>query len=192
MTSSDAPIFWFTGLSGAGKSTVARAVERRLVAAGFRVLVLDGDEVRRRLHRDLGFSEEDIRRNNALIAEMCGRLRGDYDVILVPIISPYRSSRAMARRALEPGFYEIYLNASIEVVRRRDVKGLYSLADRNRITNLIGYSPGSVYEPPIAPDLVLNTGTETENVSIDTFHRFVLERLTAPPRTLNVADSEES
>ena len=168
-----APVFWFTGLSGSGKSTVAEAANTRFTQDGVKVLMLDGDDVRRRLHRDLGFSESDIKTNNSLIAELCEKNRRDYGVIIVPIISPFRSSRAAARRLLTPGYFEIYIQASVNIVRRRDVKGLYSMADRDEITNLIGYSPGSVYEPPTNADLTLPTGLKSEQTIIDTFCDFV-------------------
>ena len=113
-------VFWFTGLSGSGKSSVAAAVRDRLCADGAKVLILDGDDVRARIHRHLGFSEADIRENNRLIAGLCDESRADYDVILVPIISPYAESRAAARAALAPGFYEIYCTAGLDIVARRD------------------------------------------------------------------------
>ena len=175
-----APVFWFTGLSGAGKSTIAGAANTRFTQDGISVLSLDGDDVRRRLHRDLGFSESDIKTNNSLIAELCEKNRRDYDVIIVPIISPFRSSRAAARRRLSPGFFEIYIEASVNIVRKRDVKGLYSMADRDEITNLIGYSPGSIYEPPTEADLTLPTGLKSEPTVIDTFCKFVYGILGQP------------
>ena len=92
-----AAVFWFTGLSGAGKTTIAEGVMRRLTEDGLRVLVLDGDDVRARLHRDLGFTEADIKENNALLVELCHTHRADHDAILVPIISPYACSRHAAR-----------------------------------------------------------------------------------------------
>lgn len=167
------PVFWFTGLSGAGKTTIAEGIRAHLEADGLNVLILDGDDVRERLHRDLGFSEEDIKTNNALIAGLCDDLRGDYDVVLVPVISPFRSSRAAARERLAPGFYEIYVHADIETVRTRDVKGLYELADKNVITNLIGYSDGSPYEPPENPDLTLSTHLMSVETAITTLMQFV-------------------
>ena len=184
------PIFWFTGLSGSGKSTVAEAANTRFTHDGVKVLMLDGDDVRRRLHRDLGFNESDIKTNNFLIAELCEKNRRKYDVIIVPIISPFRSSRAAARCRLSPGFFEIYIQASINVVRKRDVKGLYSMADRDEITNLIGYSPGSVYEPPTDPDLTLLTGLKSEQTIIDSFCDFVYGILGQPERSKDATLSD--
>lgn len=100
--------FWFTGLSGAGKSTVAQGVKQHLEARRIKTLVLDGDVVRAKVHRHLGFSAEDIKTNNALISELCVEQRDRYDVLLVPIISLFVQSRAYARNALEPHFFEVY------------------------------------------------------------------------------------
>ena len=184
------PVFWFTGLSGSGKSTVAEAANTRFTQDGVKVLMLDGDDVRRRLHRDLGFNESDIKTNNSLIAELCEKNRRNYDVIFVPIISPFRSSRAAARRRLSPGFFEIYVQASVNIVRKRDVKGLYSMADRGEIINLIGFSPGSIYEPPTDADLALPTGLKSEQTIIDMFCDFVYEILDQPERSKGPALSD--
>lgn len=181
MTSSLAgsiPVFWFTGLSGAGKSTVADAAKAQLTADGLRVAILDGDEIRDRRQKKLGFSESDIKTNNALIVDHCLEVRPNFDLLIVSIISPYRSSRSKARQRLGSDFYEIYCNASVEVARDRDVKGLYAKADQNHISNLVGYSPGYSYEPPEQPDLILNTDLDSEESVIKTFMEFVLAKRT--------------
>lgn len=169
-----APVFWFTGLSGAGKSSLAEAAQDRLEAEGYRVLILDGDQVRDEFHRDLGFTPEDIRKNNRLIAELCTHQRDKADIILVPIISPFRSSRIAARNKLAPGFYEIYVKASVETVVKRDVKGLYAKARDGDIENMIGYSQnGPPYEEPLEADLVLDTSAETPGQSLRRLIDFV-------------------
>lgn len=168
-------VFWFTGLSGAGKSTLANGLRDALVAAGRRVLILDGDDVRNRLHRHLGFSPEDIRLNNQLIAGLCAENRTDFDFILVPIISPYRDSRAAARSLLEPGFHEIFVSASLDVLHDRDTKGLYAAARRNEIGNLIGVSPGSPYDIPDAADLVIDTSAERPASSRERLLMFAMD-----------------
>jgi len=155
-----ATVLWFTGMSGAGKSTLASGLRDALQDTGRKVLVLDGDDVRTRLHRYLGFTPEDIRLNNKLIVGLCEQHRADHDYILVSIISPYRDSRVAARSWLSPGFHEIYIHASLDVLHSRDTKGLYGAARRNEIDNLIGVSPGSPYEVPEAPDLEIDTGME--------------------------------
>ena len=173
----NAPVFWFTGLSGAGKSTIAAAVKQRLEAAGHRVMILDGDDVRTRLNRHLGFSADDIRQNNEIIAGLCAEHRGACDAVLVPIISPFRRSRAAARARLSPGFYEVYIKVDIDIVVRRDVKGLYAKARRGEIENMIGFSPDAPYQPPEAADLVIDTGDGDTATAIDKMYGFIRGRL---------------
>jgi len=170
-------IFWFTGLSGSGKTTVATGVKPLLETDGYSVLVLDGDTVRAQLHSRLGFTEQDIKENNALIADLCRTYRDDYDVILVAIISPYASTRKQARNSLGKGFYEIYFSADLETLIKRDVKGLYSRAERNEIPNLIGYSPGTVYEEPRIPDFTVDSVKISSEISINGLYKFITEQL---------------
>lgn len=155
-----AAILWFTGMSGAGKTTLATGLRDALRAAGSKVLILDGDDVRTRLHRHLGFTPEDIRLNNELITGLCQDNRADHDYILVPIISPYRDSRVAARERLSPGFHEIHVTATLDVLHARDTKGLYGAAQRREIDNLIGVSPGIPYDVPDNPDLLIDSGKE--------------------------------
>lgn len=154
-------ILWFTGLSGSGKTTIAQALQERLERDGKTVAVLDGDAVRSTAHRHLGFTREDIRENNRLVAELAKQKRSEADVILVPIISPYRADRAAARRALEPGFVEVFVNCPIDVCRKRDTKGLYGKETRGEIDNLIGVSPTMPYEVPENPEIELRTDQMT-------------------------------
>jgi len=150
-------VAWFTGLSGAGKSTIAAEAVLLLERRGQQVAVIDGDAVRERLHRHLGFSPDDIRENNRLIAGLCRDALGEHDVVLVPIISPFRDSRRQARQALGDAFVEVYVKASLEEVSRRDPKGLYRHAREGRLQGLIGLAADVPYEPPEHPDLVLDT-----------------------------------
>lgn len=170
-------VFWFTGLSGSGKTTIAQAVKSLLESSGYSVMILDGDDVRKSLHGHLGFAEEDIKKNNALIIDLCRTHRQDYDVIFVPIISPYEISRKDARQKLGEGFYEIHCSADLETVMQRDVKGLYRKAINNEIKNMIGFSPGNIYESPQSPDFVINTGKESVSKSVESFFQFVNSRL---------------
>ena len=174
----NAMILWFTGLSGSGKSTVADGLRSGLTGRGLSVLCLDGDEVRRDLHPKLGFSAADIRENNMRIARLCLDRRGDYDVIMVPIIAPFEDSRRKARDLLSPGFYEVYCDADVETVASRDVKGLYAKAKEGHIRDLVGFSPGSVYEPPRNPDFVVRSGKggEPPEASIQRLLEFVMLR----------------
>lgn len=177
MSETRAPVFWFTGLSGSGKTTVAAAIGERLEARGHEVLTLDGDDVRNELHVHLGFSAADITENNTLIVELCRRHRDEADAVLVPIISPFADSRRRAREALAPGFYEVYFRADLDTVRARDVKGLYTRASRGEIGDLIGVAPEVPYQPPRAADLIIDTMAESPAESVSRFLGFALERI---------------
>jgi adenylyl-sulfate kinase len=150
-------VLWFTGLSGAGKSTVADLVEQQLHALGKRTMILDGDNVRHGLNRDLGFSDADRVENIRRVGEVA-RLMVDAGLItLVSFISPFRSERQMVRELMEPGeFLEIFVDASLEVCEARDPKGLYRKARAGQLPNFTGI--GSRYEPPSAPELRLPAG----------------------------------
>ncbi len=152
-------VAWFTGLSGAGKSTIAELAAAMVRERDRRVTVIDGDTVRAQRHRHLGFSPSDIRENNRLIVELCREALGSHDIILVPIISPFRDARHAARLALGRAFVEVYVKASLAAVARRDPKGIYRQAHEGRLTGVIGLSPGVLYEVPLDPDVVLDTET---------------------------------
>jgi bifunctional enzyme CysN/CysC len=149
-------VLWFTGLSGAGKSTVANMVEKRLHALGRNTILLDGDNVRHGLNRDLGFTDADRVENIRRVAEVA-RLMADAGlIVLVSFISPFRAERAMAReRAPKDSFYEIFVDAPIEVAEARDVKGLYKKARSGALANFTGVS--SPYEAPLTPELRIDT-----------------------------------
>jgi len=170
-------ILWFTGLSGSGKTTLAEAVKASLKKINISVCILDGDIVRATNHQNLGFSESDIKSNNSLIVDMCVLERKKYDVVMVPIISPYRQSRNEALMELSPGFYEIYFSASLECVRRRDVKGLYDKADNGLINNMIGVSPNNEYQIPITPDFIINSEKDKLSISVGDLFRFIVFQL---------------
>ena len=170
-------VFWFTGLSGSGKTTVAQAATLILGSKGFQILMLDGDEVRKKLHRNLGFSPDEIKTNNELIARLCHISREEYDVILVPIISPYTESRQKARALLGAGFYEVYFDANLDCVMSRDAKGLYAKARSHQIENMIGFSPTNPYQAPPHPDFTVCSGTQTAEESSRAFSDFCLQCL---------------
>jgi len=175
MTNAD--IYWFTGLSGVGKSTIADAAKLKLELMGFKVLVLDGDVVRSELHWDLGFSKCDIEENNRLISELCVKKQLEYDIILVPIISPYRQSRSTVKTKIGKNFYEIYLYADIGTLYERDTKGLYIQAKNGVIDNLIGVSKSSKYESPENPDLKIDTVNNSVYESVEIFMNFVINNI---------------
>jgi adenylyl-sulfate kinase len=169
---------WFTGLSGAGKSTVAQIVERRLRERGERVEVLDGDVVRTNLSKGLGFSKEDRDTNIRRIAFVADLLSRNGVVAITAAISPYREIRDEARAQMDGRFVEIYVKASVEACARRDVKGLYEKAFKGEIKEFTGVS--DPYEPPAAPDVVLETESETPEQSAEKVLEVVEARLAAP------------
>jgi adenylylsulfate kinase len=151
---------WFTGLSGSGKSTLAHAVEERLHLQGKRTFVFDGDNVRHGLCGDLGFSLEDRRENLRRIAEMTKLFLDSGVITLAAFISPLREDRHRIREIIGPDdFIEIYCNSPLDICEQRDVKGLYKMAREGKILNYTGVS--SPYEPPLHPDIELQTGTQT-------------------------------
>jgi len=149
-------VLWFTGLSGAGKSTVANLVEKRLFALGKHTTMLDGDNVRHGLNRDLGFTDTDRVENIRRVGEVA-RLMADAGlIVLVSFISPFRSERQMARDLMPAGeFFEVFVDAPLAVVESRDPKGLYKKARRGEIKHFTGIS--SPYEPPENPELHIDT-----------------------------------
>lgn len=153
-------VLWFTGLSGSGKSTVCREVEKQLFTAGHLVYVLDGDNIRFGLNKNLGFSPEDRAENIRRIAEV-SKLFADAGVItLTAFISPYDTDRRMARNLFEQGdFVEVFARCPVEVCEARDVKGLYKKARAGEIKEFTGIS--APYEEPAGAELVLDTDKET-------------------------------
>ena len=148
---------WFTGLSGSGKSTVAAACERLLIASGKPAYLLDGDNLRYGLNKDLGFSAEDRHENVRRVSEVA-RLFSDAGFIsLVPLISPYNKDREMAREVHELAgipFFEVFLNATVDVCEKRDPKGLYAKARAGELKGFTGID--DPYEKPDSPDLVIS------------------------------------
>jgi bifunctional enzyme CysN/CysC len=157
---------WFTGLSGAGKSTIAELVDRKLTAMGRHTYILDGDNVRHGLNRDLGFTEADRVENIRRAAE-AARLMVDAGlIVIVSFISPYRSDRDAARERFENGeFIEVFVDTPIEECRRRDPKGLYARADAGKIRNFTGVD--APYEAPEQPELHLQTATASAEILAD-------------------------
>ena len=149
-------VLWFTGLSGSGKSTVARALEKRLVEAGHFAYVLDGDNLRMGLNSDLSFAPEDRTENIRRVGELA-KLFADSGVIcLSAFISPYRADRDRIRAQFPlHRFFEIHVATPIEICEQRDPKGLYEKARRGEINDFTGIS--APYEAPTAPELVVNT-----------------------------------
>jgi len=149
-------ILWFTGLSGAGKSTVANWVEKKLYAAGRHTVTLDGDNVRHGLNRDLGFTDADRVENIRRVAETAKLMTDAGLIVLVSFISPFRSEREMARSLVADGeFVEVFVDTPLKVAEMRDPKGLYAKARAGKLKNFTGID--SPYEPPEAAEIVLDT-----------------------------------
>ena len=169
---------WFTGLSGAGKSTVANLVESELRERGHRVEVLDGDVVRQNLSKGLGFSKEDRDTNIRRIAFVADLLSRNGVIAITAAISPYRETRDEARALMDGRFVEIHVKASVEECARRDVKGLYEKAFRGEIKEFTGVS--DPYEDSEDPELVLETESESPHESAQRVLAFVEAQVGAP------------
>jgi bifunctional enzyme CysN/CysC len=153
---------WFTGLPGAGKSTIAVGVEERLVLAGHSAFLLDGDNLRRGLNRDLGFEPPARRENVRRTAYVASLLAESGSIALVSLVSPYsvdRRAAAALHRAEDLPFVEVFVDAPLELCERRDPKGLYARARAGELADLTGV--GAPYEPPRDPDLVIGQGATT-------------------------------
>ena len=159
----DGFVIWFTGLPSAGKSTLARLLEGMLCQSGQRVEVLDGDEIRQRLNRDLGFSKGDRDENIRRIAFVAKLLAKNGVIAITAAISPYREVRDEARNEIGR-FVEIYVKCSLEICIERDVKGLYHRALAGEVSNLTGIS--DPYEEPVNPELVVETNREGPETSV--------------------------
>jgi bifunctional enzyme CysN/CysC len=157
---------WFIGLSGSGKSTIANLLEKRLHADGKHTYILDGDNVRHGLNRDLGFTEGDRVENIRRVAEVAKLLVDAGLIVIVAFISPFRAERQLARSLFEDGeFIEVFVDTPLEECERRDVKGLYAKARRGELKNFTGID--SDYEPPLAPEIHLNTLEAIPEVNVD-------------------------
>lgn len=150
-------LLWFTGLSGAGKSTIAGALENKLVEQGFHTYLLDGDNVRHGLCSDLGFSDQDRRENIRRIGELAKLMVDAGLIVLSAFISPHRAERQLVRDLFPDGeFLEVFVNASLDVCEQRDPKGLYKKARAGEITNFTGID--SDYEAPLKAEIDLPAG----------------------------------
>ena len=170
-------VLWFTGLSGAGKSTIANLVEAKLVARGRHTFLLDGDNVRHGLNRDLGFTEADRIENIRRVGEVA-RLMADAGlIVLTAFISPFRAERAMVRRMVAEGeFFEIFVDTPLADAEKRDTKGLYAKARAGELRNFTGID--SPYEPPEAPEIHIDTTAMTPEEAAELI---VGQALLAPP-----------
>jgi adenylyl-sulfate kinase len=171
---------WFTGLSGAGKTTISKLVVEELEARGSAIEVLDGDVVRQNLSKGLGFSKEDRDTNIRRVAFVADMLSRNGVPVITAAISPYREIRDEARATMDGRFIEAYVKASVEECERRDVKGLYAKARSGEIKEFTGVS--DPYEPPENPELVIDTEAQTPEESAAQIIAFLDERGLIPAR----------
>ncbi len=151
-----AAVLWFTGLSGSGKSTIANLVEKKLFSLGRHTILLDGDNIRHGLNRDLGFTDEDRVENIRRVAEVARLMTDAGLIVIVSFISPFRAERQLARELMAEGeFVEIFIDTPLAEAEKRDVKGLYRKARAGELKNFTGID--SPYEPPVRPEFHINT-----------------------------------
>ena len=149
-------------MSGSGKSTLAEYIKNTYQNEGYTVRIIDGDDIRDRDVEKLGFGRKDVEVNNLRIAKLCLESKDNgFDLILVPVISPYDEVRKRTRSLLEPYYHLVYVEADIDSLKKRDTKGLYKAADQGLINDLIGYSEINPYDKPSDADFVINTNNNT-------------------------------
>jgi len=149
-------------MSGSGKSTLAEYIKNTYQSEGYTVRIIDGDDIRDRDVEKLGFGRKDVEVNNLRIAKLCLDSKdSEFDLILVPVISPYDEVRKRTRSLLEPYYHLVYVETDIDSLKERDTKGLYKAADQGLISDLIGYSEINPYDRPSDADFVVNTNNNT-------------------------------
>jgi adenylylsulfate kinase len=165
------PVIWFTGLSGSGKSTLANALESKLFELGYKTYVLDGDNVRMGLNKDLGFSDNDRKENIRRIAEVANLFSDSGTLTLTAFISPFIEDRNIARDIIGDNFIEVWVKADLDTCEVRDPKGLYKKARLGEIKNFTGID--SPYESPENPELII----ETDKLDIEQSIEIIIEHL---------------
>ncbi len=168
-------LIFFTGLSGSGKSTIACALEEKLFKEGIKTYVLDGDNVRRGINRNLSFSPEDRSENNRRIGEIAKLFIDAGLVVLAAFVAPYRKDRGFIKKTVKANnFIEIYMNTSLEECERRDVKGLYEMARKGEIKNMTGID--APYEEPLNPNVEILQQNSVEE-AVDMLYNKIKEKL---------------
>ena len=170
-------ILWMTGLSGSGKSTIANAVEQQLARKGFNTFLLDGDNIRHGLNKDLGFTEADRIENIRRIGEVSKLMIDAGLIVITAFISPFESERNMVREMVEPGeFVEIFINTPLQIAETRDVKGLYAKARAGELKNFTGID--SPYEIPSQPEITIDTNKLSIDEAADIIVKYYLSSIT--------------
>ena len=175
-------ILWFTGLSGSGKSTLAKALHKKLFDKGYQVFMLDGDNIRNGLNRDLGFSPEDRSENIRRVGEVANLFAQSGVIVISSFISPYREDRRRVRSMAPDAFHNIYIKASVEACEKRDVKGLYKKARAGEIKEFTGIS--APYEAPANPDLLIDTEITSVEDAVRALVKYVEHELVEPAKQL--------
>lgn len=168
-------VFWFTGLPGSGKTSISTLVGQELRACGAGVAILDGDNLRRGLNRNLGYDRESRRESVRRTGEIALLLASQGLICLCALIAPFREDRDQVRKLLGPLYHEVYLDCPVEICAARDPKGHYARARRKEIPDFTGV--GGSYEPPHAPELILHTGGESMEDSLQRAMAYVLARI---------------
>lgn len=165
-------LIWMTGLSGSGKTTLALRLEHYLFHKGYKIFILDGDNVRNGLNKDLGFSEADRKENLRRIGEVAKLMMDAGLIIICSFISPYEQDRVSIKNIVQENrFIEVHVNCPVDVCEKRDIKGLYAKARKGIIPDFTGVS--APYEVPSNPDVEVNTSLETIEESLDKIIKFV-------------------
>ncbi len=182
-------VLWFTGLSGSGKSTLAKQLQKRLFDKGYHVVALDGDNIRRGLNRDLGFSPEDRSENIRRAGEVAALFAQSGVIVIMSFISPYREDRRQVRAIAPDLFHTVYIKASLATCEKRDTKGLYKRARAGEISEFTGVS--APYEEPENSDIVIDTEHHSVQESVDQLVRYVEHQLVEPVKNLAIEGSSD-
>lgn len=174
------PVIWFTGLSGSGKSTLANALESYLFEEGYKTYVLDGDNVRMGLNKDLGFSDEDRKENIRRISEVANLFSDSGTITMTAFISPFKEDRKIAREILGEGFIEVYVKADLKICEERDPKGLYKKARAGQIKNFTGID--SPYEEPDNAEIIIETDKLTIEESVEKISDYIKRKIKMWPK----------
>ena len=182
-------ILWFSGLSGSGKSTIAKLLQKRLFDKGYQVFVLDGDNIRKGLNRDLGFSPEDRAENLRRVGETSALFAKAGMIVISAFISPMREDRRIVRSIAPNYFHNIHIKASLETCEKRDVKGLYAKARAGEIPQFTGIS--APYEEPQNPDIVLDTENLSVQACVEQLLKYIDAQLVEPARNLEIESTQD-